>query len=141
MTDTPLDGAPPSPADLARRFMLATRGRLPAQPSHLAAQSSGAFLRLNRERAAVTQRALAGRLGVTKGMISLLEAGHMRLPGRLYRRYALALGADPRKFARSLLRRDKPEIYECIFGKSKPIDGDFRQAARPEMKPGKSRKN
>jgi len=77
---------------------------------------SGAWLREKRELAGLSQRALAGILGIDYyTFVSQIEAGRGKVPSDRYEVYADAVGVDAREFALVMLRNSEPELYRMIF--------------------------
>ncbi|CAM5421203.1 hypothetical protein ATER59S_02400 [Aquamicrobium terrae] len=78
---------------------------------------AGAWLRTLREAAGLSQRSLAGVLGLDYyTFISQLENGRGRIPPARYRDWAGALGVDEKVFVKKLLSFYDPVSYEILFG-------------------------
>ena len=78
---------------------------------------AGLWLREKREAAALSQRDLAQAVGFEYyTFISQIEAGRGKVPSERYKRYADALGVEPREFAVVMLRFNDPFTYDLIFG-------------------------
>ena len=79
-------------------------------------QEAGRWLRSHREACEMTQRDLAERVGLRYyTFISQIEGGHGRIPPDQYEAWALALGIEPRDFAKSMLRYYDPFTYRLLF--------------------------
>ncbi len=80
-------------------------------------QECGAWLRSLRERAGLSQRALALTVGIDYySFISQIETGKGRIPTHQIKDWAVALKVSPRDFARNLLRFYDPTNYDLLFG-------------------------
>jgi transcriptional regulator with XRE-family HTH domain len=80
-------------------------------------RDAGKWLKDLRERAGLTQRQLAGLVGVEYyTFISQLEVGRGRIPPDRYERWAQALGMPPAEFVKQLMRFYDPETYRLLFG-------------------------
>ena len=79
-------------------------------------REAGKWLKDLRERCGLTQRQLAGRVGVEYyTFISQLEVGRGRIPPDRYERWANALHIPPADFVKQLLRFYDPETYRLLF--------------------------
>lgn len=86
-------------------------------------KEAGIYLRRLRETAKLTQQEVAQRVGFDYyTMISQVELGKSRVPPDRMQRWAIAVGADPREFAKRLLRYYDPYCWQLIFG-SQPLVG------------------
>lgn len=79
-------------------------------------REAGAWVRSKREASGLSQRDLAGRVGLEHyTFISQIEAGRGRVPPDRYEAYAIALGVDPRDFAMTMLKFHEPHTYRLLF--------------------------
>jgi DNA-binding XRE family transcriptional regulator len=79
-------------------------------------RQGGQWLKEQRERAGLSQRQLAQRLGIDfYTFISQLETGHGRIPPDRYLDWATALGLPPREFMLNLMRFYDPITYGILF--------------------------
>ncbi len=79
-------------------------------------RDGGRWLKEQRERAGLSQRQLAERVGAEYyTFISQLETGHGRIPPDRYRAWAEALGLRPGEFVRDVLRFYDPITYEILY--------------------------
>jgi len=77
----------------------------------------GAWLKLLREAAGLSQRQFAEKVGVEYyTFISQIEAGRGRIPPDRYEIWAKTLGVDPSNFVRELMRYYDPHTYRILFG-------------------------
>src|SRR5262244_585315 len=77
---------------------------------------AGAWLWELREKRGLSQRELAERVGAEYyTFISQLEAGRGRIPPDRYLVWAQALGVEPRRFVRALMRYYDPVTYAILF--------------------------
>ena len=77
---------------------------------------AGAWLRAAREKAGLSQRDLAEKVGALYyTFISQIEGGKGRIPAERYEAWAVALGIEPREFAIRMLSFYEPTTYELIF--------------------------
>ena len=84
-------------------------------------RDAGRLLRGMRERAGLSQRELADRVGLDYyTFVSQLETGRGRIPPDRYRDWAAALGVEPRAFVRTLMRFYDPVTHEILFGADDP---------------------
>ena len=82
-------------------------------------QEAGEWLRALRERRHLSQRELAGRVGVEYyTFISQLETGRGRIPPDRYKVWAEVLGIEVQVFVRELLRYYDPVTFDLLFPKS-----------------------
>ena len=89
-------------------------------------RDGGRWLKEQRDRAGLSQRQLAERVGAEYyTFISQLETGRGRIPPDRYRLWARALGQEPRDFVRELMRYYDPITHDILFESS----GVTRQAA------------
>jgi transcriptional regulator with XRE-family HTH domain len=80
-------------------------------------REGGRYLRELREAAGLSQRQLAGLVGIGQyTIISQFETGRGRIPPESYRVWAEALGVDLQTFVRTLLRYYDPVSYGVLFG-------------------------
>jgi transcriptional regulator with XRE-family HTH domain len=80
-------------------------------------RNGGRWLKEQRERAGMSQRQLAERVGADYyTFISQLETGRGRLPPDRYLEWAGALGMPPHVFVREILRFYDPITYDILFG-------------------------
>jgi transcriptional regulator with XRE-family HTH domain len=74
-------------------------------------------LREGRERAGLTQAELAEKVGLRYyTFVSQVENGLGRVPIESQGAWALAIGAEPADFARTLLGYYEPELFRLLFG-------------------------
>lgn len=79
---------------------------------------SGDYLQKCRSKNKLLQRDISDALGYeTHTYISALENGHETLPLIRYPEYCAMVKANPRRFARTMLKYDYPQIFEMIWGK------------------------
>lgn len=79
-------------------------------------QQAGRWLKGAREAAGLTQAELAERVGLRYyTFVSQVESGLGRLPIETQGAWAMALGQDPKEFARVLLRYYEPELFRLLF--------------------------
>ncbi len=84
-------------------------------------REAGAWLREKREAAGLSQRELAGRVGIEYyTFISQIEAGRGRVPAERYEAYAHAVGVPPRDFVKIMMRYNDPITYAILFGDGEP---------------------
>ena len=77
----------------------------------------GAFLKAERERAGMTQKALADEIGLSYyTMISQMELGYIAVPPSLWVPIANALGLKRSSFVLEMLLEIQPEVYRALFG-------------------------
>jgi ribosome-binding protein aMBF1 (putative translation factor) len=89
-------------------------------------RDGGRWLKEQRDRAGLSQRQLAERVGADYyTFISQLETGRGRIPPDRYRLWARALGQEPRDFVRELMRYYDPITHDILF----EGNGVTRQAA------------
>ena len=80
-------------------------------------REGGRWLKELRERAGLSQRELATRVGAEYyTFISQLETGRGRVPPDRYTQWAEALGVDARDFVRDLMRYYDPLTHNILFG-------------------------
>jgi Predicted transcriptional regulators len=80
-------------------------------------QEAGAWLAAARKQSGMSQRELAAALGdMYHTFISQIESGKGKLPSERYEAYAKALGLNPQKFAKTMLRFYEPSTYQLLFG-------------------------
>ena len=83
----------------------------------LNAETTGALIRAAREKAGLTQKAVADAVGLTTyTMISQMELGYVTVPPALWVRLADALNMDRQDFVLRCLSAQMPEVYEALFG-------------------------
>lgn len=79
-------------------------------------REGGVWLKGLRERAKLSQRGLAERVGADYyTFISQLENGRGRIPPDRYQAWAEALGLEPRQFVRDLMRFYDPVTHAILF--------------------------
>jgi transcriptional regulator with XRE-family HTH domain len=79
-------------------------------------REGGQWLKEQRERANLSQRQLAQRVGIDfYTFISQLETGRGRIPPDRYLDWAAALGLPPREFVLNLMRFYDPMTYQILF--------------------------
>jgi transcriptional regulator with XRE-family HTH domain len=87
-----------------------------AQTKALRTQA-GRWLKAAREAAGLTQAQLAEQVGLRYyTFVSQVESGVGRLPIETQEAWAVAIGHDPREFAKTLLEYYEPELYRLLFG-------------------------
>ena len=80
-------------------------------------RDGGRWLKEQRERAGLSQRQLAERVGADYyTFISQLETGRGRIPPDRYIDWARALGLDPRVFVREVMQYYDPITHGILFG-------------------------
>ena len=80
-------------------------------------REGGRWLKELRERAGLSQRELATRVGAEYyTFISQLETGRGRIPPDRYVQWAKALDIDARDFVHDLMRYYDPLTYDILFG-------------------------
>ena len=85
-----------------------------SSPERIAA---GRWLKTMRERVDITQRELAGQIGIDYyTTISQIEAGKTRVPPDKYEAYARALKIEPSEFVRELLKYYDQDAYRILWG-------------------------
>jgi transcriptional regulator with XRE-family HTH domain len=78
---------------------------------------AGKWLRGLREKAGISQRELAKRVGIEYyTFISQIEAGRGRIPPGQIKMWAEVLDVVPRRFAIEMMRYYDPHNYDIIFG-------------------------
>lgn len=78
--------------------------------------AAGRWLKELRERAGLSQRQLAAKVGAEYyTFISQLENGRGRIPPDSYRQWAEALGVPPREFVQQCMAFYDPITYEILF--------------------------
>lgn len=84
-------------------------------------REGGRWLKEMRERAGLSQRQLAARVGADYyTFISQLETGRGRLPPDRYREWARALDVPEKVFVREILRFYDPITFGILFGEAEP---------------------
>ena len=79
-------------------------------------RKGGAWLKGLRERAGLSQRELAAKLGAEYyTFVSQMETGRVRVPPDQYRALAEALGLQPEELVRDLLRYYDPVTHGILF--------------------------
>lgn len=79
-------------------------------------REAGKWLKGLREARGLSQRELAAMVGTEYyTFISQLETGRGRIPPDRYIQWAEALGIEPRKFVRRLMRYYDPVTYGILF--------------------------
>jgi transcriptional regulator with XRE-family HTH domain len=80
-------------------------------------KKAGTWLKKLRERAELTQRDLATRVGWEYyTFVSQIEAGKGRVPPQMYEAYADTLGVDVQDFTKKMLMFYDPFTYKLLFG-------------------------
>jgi transcriptional regulator with XRE-family HTH domain len=80
-------------------------------------REGGRWLKELRERAGLSQRELAAKVGAEYyTFISQLETGRGRIPPDRYTQWAEALGVSARDFVRDLMRYYDPLTHGILFG-------------------------
>lgn len=80
-------------------------------------KEGGRWLKDLRERAGLSQRQLAGKVGTEHyTFISQLETGRGRIPPDRYHMWAAALGVPAKAFVQEILRYYDPMTFEILFG-------------------------
>lgn len=80
-------------------------------------KEAGVYLKRAREKADMTQQALAKELAFEYyTMISQVEVGKARVPPDKMIPWAKALGVPPQEFAKTLLRYYDPFMWQALFG-------------------------
>jgi len=78
---------------------------------------AGRWLKAAREAAGLTQAQLAEKVGLRYyTFVSQVESGVGRLPIETQEAWAVAIGHEPREFAKTLLGYYEPELYRLLFG-------------------------
>ena len=81
------------------------------------AETIGGLVRAAREKAGLTQKAVADAVGLnTYTMISQMELGYVTVPPALWVRLADALNMDRQDFVLRCLSAQMPEVYGSLFG-------------------------
>ena len=79
-------------------------------------REGGRHLRELREARGLSQRQLAGLIGVEfYTFVSQIETGRGRIPPDSYRIWAEALGVEPRRLVRDLMRYYDPVTHNILF--------------------------
>jgi transcriptional regulator with XRE-family HTH domain len=79
-------------------------------------RDGGRYLRELRERAGLSQRELAGRVGTEYyTFVSQLENGRGRIPPDRLTIWASALDVEPKTFVKALMRYYDPVTFEILF--------------------------
>jgi transcriptional regulator with XRE-family HTH domain len=92
-------------------------------------REAGVWLRQLREARGLSQRNLADRVGAEYyTFVSQLESGRGRIPPDRYLLWAEALGVEPRRFVRTLLRYYDPVTHGILFG-----EDDARERGEPVL--------
>jgi transcriptional regulator with XRE-family HTH domain len=85
-------------------------------------KKGGKWLKSLRERAGLSQRELADRLGMKfYTFISQLENGTGRIPPDRYENWAAALGISTSDFVRTILSYYDPITFRILFGEAESI--------------------
>lgn len=82
----------------------------------LATEVAASWLRDMRISSGLSQSQLMSRLGATGTLVSHVENARMRVPPRYYHEWGVALGIEPREFARIMIGFYTPFLYEPLFG-------------------------
>ncbi len=81
------------------------------------AETIGALIRAAREKAGLTQKAVADAVGLNYyTMISQMELGYVTVPAGLWVKLPDVLGLDRQDFVLRCLSAHQPEVYEALFG-------------------------
>ena len=84
---------------------------------HELRRQGGRWLREQRERANLSQRQLAAKVGAEYyTLVSQLETGRGRVAPDDYVVWAEALDISPQEFARTMMRFYDPVIFDILFG-------------------------
>jgi transcriptional regulator with XRE-family HTH domain len=79
-------------------------------------KEAGEYLKKVREKAEITQMALAKELGWDYyTLVSTIEAGKARVPPDRMAAWAKAVGVDLNDFAKTLLRFYEPYFFQALF--------------------------
>ncbi len=79
---------------------------------------TGAYLRACRKAKGIKQLTLAEKLGEKHyTIISQFETGHLKVPARLFVKYAEALDVELFEFIRNMLMEYHPELFEILIMK------------------------
>jgi transcriptional regulator with XRE-family HTH domain len=82
-----------------------------------ARKKGGLFLKKTREKAGLTQKDLADRLGIKYyTFVSQIESGKGRVPPDLYDKWAEAVGMSTSEFVKKLLVFYDPVTFKALFG-------------------------
>jgi transcriptional regulator with XRE-family HTH domain len=85
-------------------------------------RAGGAWLRSLRERAGLSQRMAADKLGYPfYSLISQIENGIGRVPSSRYREWAEVYGIEPKRFVKGILRHYDPHTYDILFRPKAPV--------------------
>ncbi len=99
-------------------------------------REAGSWLKELREGQGLSQRQLADRVGAEYyTFISQLEAGRGRIPPDRYLVWAEALGVEPRRFVKTLLRYYDPVTHSILFGEDGAFEQGGRASARSRVTP------
>ncbi len=80
-------------------------------------KQAGDYLRQCRQKAELTQNAIAKVLGFEYyTMVSQVESGKTRVPPDKMQLWAQAVKVDPQEFAKTLLRFYDPFMWQMLFG-------------------------
>ncbi len=82
----------------------------------------GAYMRQLREARGLTQRQLAGLVGVTDNHISDIENGVRKMSPERYEQFAKQLGVDRSEFGKRILLHYDPFTYKMLYPGSKKVD-------------------
>jgi transcriptional regulator with XRE-family HTH domain len=82
-----------------------------------ARKKGGLFLKKTREKAGLTQKELADRLGIKYyTFVSQIESGKGRVPPDLYDKWAEAVSMETSDFVKKLLVFYDPVTFKALFG-------------------------
>jgi transcriptional regulator with XRE-family HTH domain len=83
-------------------------------------REGGRYVRELREAAGLSQRQLAGLIGVEfYTFVSQIETGRGRIPPDSYRLWAKALGVEPKLFVQTLMRFYDPVTHDILFAEDR----------------------
>lgn len=83
----------------------------------------GSMLKTSREKAGITQKALADTIGLEYyTMISQMELGYISVPPTLWVPLSNALGLDRSLFALRCLSECQPDVYAALFDRRGKTD-------------------
>jgi len=101
---------------LARATMYSNPQKLSSNLVLQLRRDGGRWLKGLREARGLSQRDLAARVGAEYyTFISQLESGRGRIPPDRYLLWANALGVEPRRFVRTLMRYYDPVTHTILF--------------------------
>jgi DNA-binding XRE family transcriptional regulator len=81
------------------------------------AETIGALIKAAREKAGLTQKAVADAVGLNYyTMISQMELGYVTVPPALWVKLPDVLGMDRQDFVLRCLAAHQPQVYQALFG-------------------------